>query len=92
MCLCIFAGCKIFGFSCVDLITVVKEDNGISVAQEADFLSLPMNTKFMLLGENESWFPPLSSKEGFFFLFLSLDHMAKFLDLICLTVPFRHSG
>nr|XP_046253237.1 DNA fragmentation factor subunit alpha [Scatophagus argus] len=50
-------GCEFLGFSPSDPVTVVLEDDGTIVEDEAYFLCLPLNTKFMLLHEKESWSP-----------------------------------
>lgn len=63
----ILAGGEFLGFSCADSVTVVLEDDGTIVEDDAYFLCLPINTKFMLLHEKESWSPLRRSKEAFFF-------------------------
>ncbi|XP_029363248.1 DNA fragmentation factor subunit alpha [Echeneis naucrates] len=50
-------GCEFLGFSASDQVTVVLENDGTIVEDEAYFLCLPLNTKFMLLHEKESWSP-----------------------------------
>ncbi|KAM3618506.1 uncharacterized protein V6R79_021198 [Siganus canaliculatus] len=50
-------GCEFLGYSSSDPITVVVEDDGTIVEDEAYFLCLPSNTKFMLLHEKEKWSP-----------------------------------
>ncbi|XP_054654154.1 DNA fragmentation factor subunit alpha isoform X1 [Dunckerocampus dactyliophorus] len=50
-------GSECLGFTPSDLVTVVLEDDGTIVADEAYFLCLPTNTKFMLLHEKEMWSP-----------------------------------
>ncbi|XP_071331998.1 DNA fragmentation factor subunit alpha [Trachinotus anak] len=50
-------GCEFLGLSPGDQVTVVLEDDGTIVQDEAYFLCLPSNTKFMLLHEKESWSP-----------------------------------
>ncbi|XP_045913582.1 DNA fragmentation factor subunit alpha [Micropterus dolomieu] len=50
-------GCEILGFSPSDPVTVVLEDDGTIVEDQAYFLCLPSNTKFMLLHEKETWSP-----------------------------------
>lgn len=50
-------GCEFLGFTPSDPVKVVLEDDGTIVADEAYFLCLPMNTKFMLLHEKETWSP-----------------------------------
>ncbi|XP_070823646.1 DNA fragmentation factor subunit alpha [Chaetodon trifascialis] len=50
-------GCEFLGFSSSDLVTVVLEDDGTIVQDQAYFLCLPSNTKFMLLQEKETWSP-----------------------------------
>lgn len=59
-----FAGGEFLGFSSSDPVTVVLEDDGTIVEDEAYFLCLPLNTKFMLLHEKETWSPIRRSKEG----------------------------
>lgn len=61
-----FAGGEFLGFSSSDPITVVLEDDGTIVEDEAYFLCLPFNTKFMLLHEKETWSPIRRSKRVFF--------------------------
>ncbi|KAM9350346.1 DNA fragmentation factor subunit alpha [Symphorus nematophorus] len=50
-------GGEFLGFSPSDPVTVVLEDDGTIVEDEAYFLCLPLNTKFMLLHEKETWSP-----------------------------------
>ncbi|XP_056131253.1 DNA fragmentation factor subunit alpha [Lampris incognitus] len=50
-------GCEFLGFSSDSPVSVVLEDDGTIVQDEAYFLCLPLNTKFMLLHENETWSP-----------------------------------
>ncbi|XP_029911374.1 DNA fragmentation factor subunit alpha [Myripristis murdjan] len=50
-------GCEFLGFSPSDAVSVVLEDDGTIVEDEAYFLCLPSNTKFMLLQERETWSP-----------------------------------
>ncbi|XP_035513244.1 DNA fragmentation factor subunit alpha [Morone saxatilis] len=50
-------GCEFLGFSPSDPVTVVLEDDGTIVEDQAYFLCLPVNTKFMLLHEKETWSP-----------------------------------
>ncbi|TNM87222.1 hypothetical protein fugu_007452 [Takifugu bimaculatus] len=50
-------GSEFLGFSATDPVTVVLEDDGTIVADDAYFLCLPPNTKFMLLHEKETWAP-----------------------------------
>ncbi|KAF0036401.1 hypothetical protein F2P81_011713 [Scophthalmus maximus] len=50
-------GCEFLGFSPSDQVTVVLEDDGTIVEDQAYFLCLPLNTKFMLLHEKDSWSP-----------------------------------
>lgn len=50
-------GCELIGFSPSDQVTVVLEEDGTIVADQAYFLCLPLNTKFMLLHEKETWSP-----------------------------------
>ncbi|KAJ8264986.1 hypothetical protein COCON_G00140850 [Conger conger] len=45
------------GFDPATPVTVVLEDDGTIVADEAYFLCLPTHTKFMLLHERERWAP-----------------------------------
>lgn len=55
-------GSEFLGFSSSDPVTVVLEDDGTIVADDAYFLCLPPNTKFMLLHEKETWAPVRRSK------------------------------
>ncbi|XP_071763490.2 DNA fragmentation factor subunit alpha [Centroberyx gerrardi] len=48
-------GCESLGFSPDAPVSVVLEDDGTIVEDEAYFLCLPTNTKFMLLHEKETW-------------------------------------
>ncbi|XP_067448024.1 DNA fragmentation factor subunit alpha [Thunnus thynnus] len=50
-------GCEFLGFTPGDPVKVVLEDDGTIVEDEAYFLCLPINTKFMLLHEKETWSP-----------------------------------
>ncbi|XP_028438872.1 DNA fragmentation factor subunit alpha isoform X2 [Perca flavescens] len=50
-------GCEFLGFSPGEPVTVVLEDDGTIVQDQAYFLCLPSNTKFMLLHEKETWSP-----------------------------------
>ncbi|XP_026187889.1 DNA fragmentation factor subunit alpha isoform X3 [Mastacembelus armatus] len=50
-------GCESLGFSPSDPVTVVLEDDGTVVEDQAYFLCLPLNTKFMLLNKKETWSP-----------------------------------
>eukprot|EP00064_Thunnus_orientalis_P001701 superscaffoldBa00000118_g1704 len=50
-------GCEFLGFTPSDPVKVVLEDDGTIVEDEAYFLCLPINTKFMLLHEKETWSP-----------------------------------
>lgn len=50
-------GCEFLGYSASDPVTVVLEDDGTIVEDQAYFLCLPLNTKFMLLHEKETWSP-----------------------------------
>lgn len=50
-------GCEFLGFSPDERVTVVLEDDGTIVQDQAYFLCLPLNTKFMLLHEKETWSP-----------------------------------
>lgn len=47
-----------FGFTSSDPVTVVLESDGTIVEDQAYFLCLPSNTKFMLLNNKETWSPP----------------------------------
>ncbi|XP_046895471.1 DNA fragmentation factor subunit alpha [Hypomesus transpacificus] len=49
-------GCESLGFD-PDAVSVVLEDDGTIVEDEAYFLCLPPNTKFMLLHQREIWAP-----------------------------------
>ncbi|KAM3872396.1 DNA fragmentation factor subunit alpha [Diretmus argenteus] len=50
-------GCEFLSFSPDAPVSVVLEDDGTIVEDEAYFLCLPSNTKFMLLQEKETWSP-----------------------------------
>ncbi|XP_029290772.1 DNA fragmentation factor subunit alpha [Cottoperca gobio] len=50
-------GCEFLGFSPAEPVTVVLEDDGTIVQDQAYFLCLPLNTKFMLLHQKEAWSP-----------------------------------
>ncbi|KAM9855690.1 DNA fragmentation factor subunit alpha [Aulostomus maculatus] len=50
-------GCEFLGFAPSEPVTVVLEDDGTIVADEAYFLCLPLNTKFMLLHDKDTWSP-----------------------------------
>ncbi|XP_042266101.1 DNA fragmentation factor subunit alpha [Thunnus maccoyii] len=50
-------GCEFLGFTPSDPVKVVLEDDGTIVEDDAYFLCLPINTKFMLLHEKETWSP-----------------------------------
>ncbi|RVE70408.1 hypothetical protein OJAV_G00064180 [Oryzias javanicus] len=50
-------GCESLGFSPSDPIKVVLENDGTIVEDQAYFLCLPSNTKFMLLHDKETWSP-----------------------------------
>nr|XP_061802062.1 DNA fragmentation factor subunit alpha-like [Nerophis lumbriciformis] len=50
-------GSEFLGFTTHDPVTVVLEDDGTIVKDEAYFWCLPLNTKFMLLHEKETWSP-----------------------------------
>lgn len=50
-------GCESLGFTSTDTVKVVLEDDGTIVEDDAYFLCLPLNTKFMLLHERETWSP-----------------------------------
>lgn len=50
-------GCEFLGYSPTDPVTVVLENDGTIVEDQAYFLCLPSNTKFMLLHEKEAWSP-----------------------------------
>lgn len=50
-------GCEFLGYSPTDPVTVVLENDGTIVQDQAYFLCLPSNTKFMLLHEKETWSP-----------------------------------
>ncbi|XP_030280126.1 DNA fragmentation factor subunit alpha [Sparus aurata] len=56
-------GCEFLGLSPSEPVTVVLEDDGTIVEDEAYFLCLPLNTKFMLLHEKEAW-SPLRKMDG----------------------------
>lgn len=59
----LLAGCEFLGFTSNDPVKVVLEDDGTIVEDEAYFLCLPSNTKFMLLHEKETWSPVRRSKK-----------------------------
>ncbi|XP_077398710.1 DNA fragmentation factor subunit alpha [Vanacampus margaritifer] len=50
-------GSEFLGFTPHNPVTVVLEDDGTIVEDEAYFWCLPLNTKFMLLHEKETWSP-----------------------------------
>lgn len=50
-------GCEFLGFSLSEPVTVVLEDDGTIVEDQGYFLCLPINTKFMLLHDKETWSP-----------------------------------
>uniref|UniRef100_A0A8C6WEL1 DNA fragmentation factor, alpha polypeptide n=1 Tax=Neogobius melanostomus TaxID=47308 RepID=A0A8C6WEL1_9GOBI len=50
-------GGESLGFSPSSSVTVVLEDDGTIVEDQAYFLCLPLETKFMLLAEKETWSP-----------------------------------
>ncbi|KAJ4934519.1 hypothetical protein JOQ06_007312 [Pogonophryne albipinna] len=50
-------GSESLGFSPAGPVSVVLEDDGTIVEDQAYFLCLPLNTKFMLLHERETWSP-----------------------------------
>ncbi|KAG9332787.1 hypothetical protein JZ751_014886 [Albula glossodonta] len=49
--------CESLGFESTTPVSVVLEEDGTIVEDEAYFLCLPANTKFMLLHEKEKWAP-----------------------------------
>lgn len=55
-------GREFLGFSPSEPVTVVLEDDGTIVEDQSYFLCLPLNTKFMLLHEKETWSPVRRSK------------------------------
>lgn len=50
-------GSEFLGLSPGEAVTVVLENDGTIVQDESYFLCLPLNTKFMLLHEKETWSP-----------------------------------
>ncbi|KAM9751436.1 DNA fragmentation factor subunit alpha [Menidia menidia] len=50
-------GCEVLEISPTDSVTVVLENDGTIVEDQAYFLCLPTNTKFMLLHDKETWAP-----------------------------------
>ncbi|MEQ2301955.1 hypothetical protein AMECASPLE_001526 [Ameca splendens] len=50
-------GCEFLGVNHTDPVSVVLEDDGTIVEDQAYFLCLPFNTKFMLLHDKETWVP-----------------------------------
>lgn len=50
-------GGESLGFSPSSSVTVVLEDDGTIVEDQAYFMCLPVNTKFMLLAEKQTWSP-----------------------------------
>ncbi|XP_043979142.1 DNA fragmentation factor subunit alpha [Gambusia affinis] len=50
-------GCEFLGVSPSGPVTVVLESDGTIVEDQAYFLCLPFNTKFMLLHDKETWAP-----------------------------------
>lgn len=61
-------GGEFLGFSPTEPVTVVLEDDGTIVQDEGYFWCLPLNTKFMLLHEKETWSPLRKSKQVFWHL------------------------
>ena len=59
----LLTGGEFLGFSPSDPVTVVLEDDGTIVQDEGYFWCLPLNTKFMLLHEKETWSPLRKSKQ-----------------------------
>ncbi|MEQ2174614.1 hypothetical protein GOODEAATRI_009665 [Goodea atripinnis] len=57
------AGCEFLGVNQTDPVSVVLEDDGTIVEDQAYFLCLPFNTKFMLLHDKETWVPARKSKQ-----------------------------
>ncbi|KAJ8378910.1 hypothetical protein AAFF_G00233440 [Aldrovandia affinis] len=57
-------GCETLGFDPVTPVSVVLEDDGTIVEDDAYFLCLPTNTKFMLLHEKERWAPTAKMDGG----------------------------
>uniref|UniRef100_A0AAV2LY09 CIDE-N domain-containing protein n=1 Tax=Knipowitschia caucasica TaxID=637954 RepID=A0AAV2LY09_KNICA len=56
-------GRESLGLSPSSPVTVVLEDDGTIVEDQAYFMCLPLNTKFMLLTEKETW-SPLKKMDG----------------------------
>lgn len=52
-----FPGSEFLGFSPGQPVTVVLDNDGTIVEDQAYFLCLPLDTKFMLLHEKEKWSP-----------------------------------
>ncbi|XP_038161937.1 DNA fragmentation factor subunit alpha [Cyprinodon tularosa] len=50
-------GCELLGVNPTEPVTVVLETDGTIVEDQAYFLCLPLNTKFMLLHDKETWAP-----------------------------------
>ncbi|KAK5615318.1 hypothetical protein CRENBAI_003016 [Crenichthys baileyi] len=50
-------GCEFLGVNQTDPVSVVLEGDGTIVEDQAYFLCLPFNTKFMLLHDKETWVP-----------------------------------
>ncbi|XP_028308462.1 DNA fragmentation factor subunit alpha isoform X2 [Gouania willdenowi] len=50
-------GCEFFGYTPSEPVSVVLENDGTIVEDEAYFWCLPTNTKFMLLHDKETWSP-----------------------------------
>ncbi|XP_034552513.1 DNA fragmentation factor subunit alpha [Notolabrus celidotus] len=50
-------GGEFLGFNSTEPITVVLEDDGTIVEDQGYFMCLPLNTKFMLLHEKDTWSP-----------------------------------
>ncbi|MEQ2252723.1 hypothetical protein ILYODFUR_024706 [Ilyodon furcidens] len=56
-------GCEFLGVNQTDPVSVVLEGDGTIVEDQAYFLCLPFNTKFMLLHDKETWVPARKSKQ-----------------------------
>lgn len=63
-------GCEFLGFNPGDTVKVVLDNDGTIVEDEAYFLCLPSNTKFMLLQDKETWAPVRRGKHAHFSIFL----------------------
>ncbi|KAE8293323.1 DNA fragmentation factor subunit alpha DNA fragmentation factor 45 kDa subunit [Larimichthys crocea] len=81
-------GREFLGFSPSEPVTVVLEDDGTIVEDQSYFLCLPLNTKFMLLHEKETWSPVRRMDGGT--AWMARDSMlleADSVDAACAAAP-----